>query len=102
MYTIQENLIKELNCTPQTVTSTAVRSDRNQPADIPFEVGRVLLASGNSSTDVANLVEIGASVGYVFSCCNWIVYAAVSRSYRKAYVRMFEKLRVRLCAVSNE
>jgi len=40
---------------------------------------------------VANLVEVGGGIGMFYSSGNWIIYAAVSRSFRRAYRQMFAK-----------
>ena len=35
---------------------------------IPFEVGRVMLSTGNTGTVAANLTEIGGAIGLFYSC----------------------------------
>lgn len=60
---------------------------------IPFEVARSIQATGYTSTAVQNLLEVGSGVGMLHCSANWILYAAVSKSYRRAYRDMYRKLR---------
>ena len=60
-----------------------------------WDASRIMEAAGNTNIGVANLVELGAGIGIcsTAACCNWILYAVVSKSFRKAYVQMYRKLR---------
>jgi len=71
---------------------------------LPYMTGRCLLSAGDTRPVVANVVEVGGGIGIFFSSINWIIYAAVSRSFRRAYGQMFAKMfgATRLATLYNE
>ena len=61
----------------------------------PFMVARSMTASGSTRVDVLNLLEISGGISIFYSCVNWLTFAAVSRSFRRAYREMWEKIRTK-------
>lgn len=51
-------------------------------------VGRALMVAGALTTTANSLIDVGSVFGLLNSSINWIIYAAVSKSYRRAYSKL--------------
>ena len=60
----------------------------------------VLLLRSNDSTrvEVLNLLEVSGGIAIFYNCANWLTYAAVSKSFRRAYREMWAKVRANFTA----
>ena len=67
---------------------------------LPFEVARVALAAGFVQTEFLNLLEIGGGIAIFYNCVDWLTFVAVSKSFRRAYREMWEKVRTK-CSTSQ-
>ena len=61
----------------------------------PFIAARVYVAAGSTREDVPNLLEISGGISIFYSSVNWLTYAAVSKSFRRAYREMWAKVRAK-------
>ena len=55
----------------------------------PYVLYLLLDAAGMASVIPVSLVNVAAAVGMAGFNCNWILYAVISKSFQRAYKRMF-------------
>jgi hypothetical protein len=58
---------------------------------LPFTIGRALEAAGQSDSYVDTFLNVGNGLGIANSSFNWILYGAVSKKYRRAYLRLLRR-----------
>ena len=62
----------------------------------PYMLGRVLASAGHNSAVVSYMALVGGAFNFSVT---WAIYAAVSRSYRRAYRQMM--IRIGCCCFKN-
>ena len=55
---------------------------------LAFHIGKGLKIAGNTAPYVKNLVDLGGGFGIAVSCLSWVIYPIMSRSFRKAFLRI--------------
>ena len=58
----------------------------------PHVLGRVLASAGYNPVVVDHLYLAGGAIGSVNFAFSWVIYAAVSNSYRRAYRQMLSRI----------
>jgi hypothetical protein len=58
---------------------------------LPLVIGRALEAAGQSEPFVDTFINVGNGLGIANSSFNWILYGAVSKKYRRAYLRLLRR-----------
>jgi len=66
---------------------------------IPHEIGRILESAGYHSQAVGYVGLVGGAIGSANFAFAWLIYAAVSRKYRRAYRQML--IRIGCCMCKN-
>jgi len=67
----------------------------------PYALGRILAMAGYNVV-VVNFVQVASgAIGATNFAFSWVIYAAVSRSYRRAYRQMLTRINCCCCCCKN-
>src|SRR6218665_217017 len=57
---------------------------------LPYEIGRIMQACGNTQSYSTKLIDVGASLGNLNTGFDWVIYGIMNRTFRQAFYRLLK------------
>lgn len=66
---------------------------------LPYEIGRVLQATGNLSPYTFQLIDVGSAFGNLNTGFDWVIYGVMNKTFRRAFLKL---LRLKTNSVDSD
>src|SRR6218665_3040615 len=57
---------------------------------LPFDIGRIMQACGNTQPYATQLVDVGSALGNLNTGFDWVIYGIMNRTFRQAFYRLLK------------
>lgn len=66
---------------------------------LPYEIGRIMQATGNLSPYTFHLIDVGSTFGNLNTGFDWVIYGVMNKTFRRAFLRL---LRIKTNSVDSD